>query len=156
MFLSKFISIILYIKMIFGISANYYVQHLYMHLKKDTPKSSKYLLNKKELISMLRYLIVFINIYFNYLEIQNNIWKFFKLFETALMKASYKGIQITQNSICACIWKWLYWSSQITSFAKGLSSAKDMFRTQIKAWLLKILKQLKRRFCIFWVFYHIR
>ena len=30
-------------------------------------------------------------VYFNNLLFQNNIWSFFKLFETALMKASWNG-----------------------------------------------------------------
>ena len=40
----------------------------------------------KELISMLKD-----SVYFNNLLFQNNIWNFFKLFNTALMKASANG-----------------------------------------------------------------
>ena len=54
MFLSIFISNIWYFKIIFGNSLNYFLHHLWKHLKKVTQKLSKYLLEQKELISMLK------------------------------------------------------------------------------------------------------
>ena len=38
-----------------------------------------------------RCLIFLANVYFNYLKFLNDIWKLFKLFDTALISASYNG-----------------------------------------------------------------
>ena len=54
LFLSIFILIIFYFKTIFRNSSNYTEQYLFMQPCLVTQKSSKYFLNKKELISMLR------------------------------------------------------------------------------------------------------
>ena len=60
LFYLKFFTIVSYFKIIFGNSSNYTKQHLFWHLKIVTQKSSKFFLNKKELILMLKMFILFI------------------------------------------------------------------------------------------------
>ena len=103
LFLSKFISIIWYFKIIFGISSNYYIQHLCGHLRKAAQKQSNCFLNKKELILIPK----IFHCFYQYL---------FQLFY--ILKSYLEIIQIIMDSTYESIWKRSHRNRQNTCWTR--------------------------------------